>query len=48
MVPVVQELADVVSAALTAMIRLGFDPDDLLEQQVRKVKSRYPEIWDVT
>jgi predicted HAD superfamily Cof-like phosphohydrolase len=48
MVPVVQELADVVAAAFTAIIRLGFDPDDLLEWQMTKVKARYsPDVWDV-
>lgn len=47
MVPVVRELADVVAAALTAIIRLGFNPNDLLEQQMDKVKSRHPTVWDV-
>jgi hypothetical protein len=45
MVPVVQELADTIAAALTAIIRLGFDPNELLEQQKLKVQSRYPSIW---
>lgn len=45
MVPVVQELADVVCTALVAIAHLGFNPDDLLEWQMNKVKDRYPEIW---
>ena len=47
MVPVVQELADVVCTALVAIIEFGFDPNDLLEQQMAKVKQRYPNIWQV-
>lgn len=45
MVPVVQELADVAMTCFVAMIKFGFDPNDLLEQQMNKVKSRYPDIW---
>jgi hypothetical protein len=29
------------------MIKFGFDPSDLLEQQMNKVKGRHPNIWDV-
>lgn len=47
MVPVVEELADVVMTAFVAMIRLGFDPNQLMENQMNKVKRRYPEIWDM-
>ena len=47
MVPVVQELADVVCTALVAIIQFGFDPNDMLEQQMTKVKSRYPDIWSM-
>jgi NTP pyrophosphatase (non-canonical NTP hydrolase) len=47
MAPVVQELADVVMTCFVAMIKFGFDPSDLLEQQMSKVKGRHPNIWDV-
>ena len=47
MVPVVQELADVVCTALVAIVHLGFDPNDVLEQQMTKVKTRYPDIWSM-
>lgn len=47
MVPVVQELADVIMTSLVAIIRFGFNPNDLLEQQMNKVKSRHPDVWDV-
>lgn len=45
--PVVQELADVVCTALVAIAAFGFDPEQLLEEQMDKVKSRYPDIWQV-
>lgn len=48
MVPVVQELADVIMTCLVAMIKFGFDPNDLLEQQMNKVKGYYPNIWDMS
>lgn len=47
MVPVVQELADVVCTALVAIVQFGFNPNDLLEQQMAKVKQRYPNVWHV-
>lgn len=47
MVPVVQELSDVIMAALVAITRLGFDPEDMLEQQMNKVKARHPSVWEV-
>jgi phosphoribosyl-ATP pyrophosphohydrolase len=45
MVPVVQELADVAMTCFVAMIKFGFDPNDLLEQQMNKVKGRHPNVW---
>lgn len=47
MVPVVQELADVVCTALIAIAHLGFNPEDLLQWQMDKVKSKHPNVWDV-
>jgi NTP pyrophosphatase (non-canonical NTP hydrolase) len=47
MVPVVQELADVVCTALVSIIHLGFNPNDLLIDQMNKVKRRYPDIWSM-
>jgi len=47
MVPVVQELADVVCTALVAIAHLGFNPQDLLEWQMDKVKSKHPNVWEV-
>jgi phosphoribosyl-ATP pyrophosphohydrolase len=47
MVPVVQELADVVCTALVAIAHLGFNPQDLLEWQMNKVKAKHPGVWEV-
>lgn len=47
MVPVVQELADVVCTALVAIARLGFNPEDMLQWQMDKVKAKHPTVWDV-
>lgn len=47
MVPVVQELADLACTALVAIVHLGFDPEQMLEDQMNKIKLRHPDIWEV-
>lgn len=47
MVPVVQELGDVVCTALVAIAHLGFNPQDVLEWQMSKVKAKHPTVWEV-
>jgi NTP pyrophosphatase (non-canonical NTP hydrolase) len=41
------ELGDVVSSALVCMAYLGLDLDETLQREVSKVKSRFPDVWEM-
>ncbi len=43
---VTDELADVVCSSLVAIALLGINPEEALRQQMAKVKSRFPEVWE--
>lgn len=43
---VCDELADVVCTALTAIAFIGASPKEVLQRQMAKTKSRFPEVWE--